>query len=67
MSFSQGTSVGIKGIGGYLHLRQSDKKGDQQSTFVVNKERHQNNLRELLTKKFFNKYGLNTLGQGNTS
>lgn len=65
MSISQGTTVGIKGIGGFLNLRQNEKKVESQSTFAINKERHQNNLKDLLTKKFFNKYGLNTLGQGN--
>ena len=62
MSISQGTTVGIQGIGGYLNLRSSHKSRDQ-STINVNKERHQNNLKEMLVKKFFSKHGLNNIGK----
>ena len=58
MSISQGTTVGIQGIGGYLNLRSSHKSRDQ-STINVNKERHQNNLKEMLVKKFFSKLSSN--------
>ena len=65
MSISQGTNVGIKGIGGYLNLRQNTDSNKVESIKSANKERNKSHLKEMLSKRFFNKHGLNQLGLKN--
>jgi hypothetical protein len=62
MATSNGTQMGIAGIGGFLHLRAShDKRGQATSVQSQNKSRHQGYLKDMLVKKFFVKHGLNNL------
>ena len=63
MATSQGTTVGIKGIGGQLHLRQNYNRNQQQENMQhQNKDRHQGYLKGMLAKKFIHKHNLDALG-----